>query len=311
MTDEGPKMCKNCGAPLEFGYGATVITCDYCGSSMTLSGDVAKLISKHTMLLNKITRDDAINSAKKWMDAGIFRVNVARDSQIGTVELKYLPVWIIPVTIRGNYEGVFCGGYHADGRLVSDSFKQKDAKGVLSGIGKIAGRFMLDALSHSGSRDNRRSEEYRSGVINDQYYELILARRSTTMDLTKYPIPLGGKAIFDLNKVKSTGGEILDGDMLEDEAKAKAEVSCVEKTRRKLSHQIDRIQRFDIKTEIGEGELIHVPIWLVHYIHKGIERVCGVDGVSCTPVNGDRPTVSLGILGKGKEATPEQEAAPQ
>jgi len=83
------------------------------------------------------------------------------------------------------------------------------------------------------------------------------------------------------------------------------------KIRRRLSHQIDRIQTFDIKTEIGEGELIHVPIWLVHYIHKGIERVYGVDGVSCTPVNGDRPTVSLGILCKGKEATPEQEAPPQ
>ena len=77
MVDESTRMCESCGAPLEFGYGATLITCSYCGSSMTLEGDVAKLISKHTMLLNSINRDQAVDAAKQWMDAGVFRRNVA------------------------------------------------------------------------------------------------------------------------------------------------------------------------------------------------------------------------------------------
>jgi hypothetical protein len=299
MVDQPPMMCKNCGAPLEFGYGATVITCVYCGSSMTLAGDVAKLISKHTMLLNCITKDDAVLAAKKWMDIGILRVNVAAESTITLVEMKYLPVWTIPVIVNGSYTGVMGGGYHSAGAQMSDSYKEKDVKGFFSGLGAMAGKVALDALANQGKQRNmRQTPQTTSGVIKDLYHELILARRSTTMDLTKYPIPLTGKEIFNLSSIKSTGGELLDGDMLEDEAKAKAEADATEKSRKALSHKLDSIQRFEVNTIIGEAELIHVPIWLVHYAHKGVERICGVEGVTGTPVNGDRPTISLGLLSK-------------
>jgi len=311
MVDEGSRMCESCGAPLEFGYGATLITCSYCGSSMTLEGEVAKLISKHTMLLNSITRDQAVNAAKKWMDAGIFRVNVAAESQINNVELKYMPVWTVPVTVRGRWMGQYRGGYQASGRQMSDSYKKKDTKGFLAGFGKLAAKTALSAMSSRDGYRHSRGPQYQSGHINEVCFELILARRGTTMDLTKYPIPLDGKMIFDLNKVKSQNAEILDGDMLEDEAKSKAEQTAIENIRMKISHDVDNITRFDVNPEIGEGELIHVPIWFVQYAHKGVERLCGVEGVSCSVVNGDRPTVSLGILGKGAEETPEQAKQPE
>jgi hypothetical protein len=299
MLEQNPMMCKNCGAPLEIAYGAAVITCDYCGSSMTLAGDVAKLISKHTMLLNRITGDDAVLAAKKWMDLGILRVNVAAESTITLVEMKYLPVWTIPVNVTGNYSGVMGGGLHSAGAQMSDSFKEKNTKGFLTGLGKVAGQAALNALANQGKQRNvRQTPQTTSGVINDQYHQLILARRTTTMDLTKYPIPLSGKEIFHLSTIKSSGGELLDGDMLEDEAKTKAESDALEKSRKALSHRLDSISRLDIKAIIGEAELIHVPIWLVHYTHKGAERVCGVEGVTGLPVNGDRPTVSLGLLCK-------------
>ena len=74
---------------------------------------------------------------------------------------------------------------------------------------------------------------------------------------------------------------------------------------------MDQISRFDVNAEVGEGELIHVPVWFVHYTHKGVERVCGVEGVSCTVVNGDRPTVSMGLLGGNSEETAEQSKPPE
>lgn len=321
MVDESARMCESCGAPLEFGYGATVITCSYCGSSMALEGDVAKLISKHTMLLNNITKSDATESAKQWMDAGVFRVNVAVESEINKVELNYLPVWTVPVTVKGRYMGRSSGGYQANSRQMSDSWKKKNTKGFLSGFGKMAGKIALTALAaSSNNRGVRRAgmgvayggnTGYSSGDINEQCFELILARRGTTLDLTKYPIPLDGKMIFDLNKIKTSGGEIHDGDMLEDEAKNKAKHIAVDNIRTDLSHRIDQISRFDVDTEVGEGELIHVPIWFVHYTHKGVERVCGVEGVACTVVNGDRPTVSLGLLGGKSEETAEQTKPPE
>jgi len=311
MVDEKARMCEKCGAPLEFGYGAVLITCSYCGSSMTLEGDVAKLISKHTMLMNTITRDQAVSAAKQWMDKGIFRVNVAAESTINKVELKYLPVWTVPVSVQGQWMGQYRGGYQANAREMSDSYKQKNAKGFFSGLGKLAAKTALSAMSNRSGYNQSRGPEYQSGTINEQRFELILARRGTTMDLTKYPIPLGGKMIFDLNKVKTQNAEILDGDMLEEEAKNKAQHTAVENIRMKISHDVDNITRFDANPHVGEGELIHVPIWFVNYSHKGVERVCGIEGVSCSVVNGDRPTVSLGILGKGAEETPEQARPPE
>ena len=311
---EQTHSCENCGAPLELGYGATVVTCGYCGSSMSLDGDVAKLISKHTMLLNSINRDMAVDAAKEWMDKGIFRRNVAEESEITNVELKYLPVWTVPVTVRGRYMGRSSGGYQADARLMSDSYKKKDAKGFFAGLGKMAAKTALTAMANQGNNrryHNSHRSNHISGDINEQCFELILARRGTTMDLTKYPIPLDGKMIFDLNKLKSDNAEIMDGDMLEDEAKNKAEQTAVTNVRTDLSHKIDQISRFDVNTEVSEGELIHVPIWFVHYKHNGVDRVCGVEGVSCSVVNGDRPTVSLGILGKGAEETAEQSRPPE
>ncbi len=167
------------------------------------------------------------------------------------------------------------------------------------------------AGTHVAYNMQRSGGGFRSGNINEQHFQLILARRGTTMDLTKYPIPLGSKMIFDLNRIQNSSGEILDGDMLEDEAKSMAQNTAIDKSRTELSHQVDNIENFNVQTAIGEPELIHVPIWFVHYVHKNVERVCGVEGVSCIVVNGDRPTVSLGLLGGKKNETAEQAAPPE
>ena len=136
-----------------------------------------------------------------------------------------------------------------------------------------------------------------TGPISKQYYELILARRASDIDLNQYQIPLVEKEIFAISKIP-TNAEILNGDMLEDEAKSKADAIAREQTRKEISHQYDTIHSLDINTTLGETELIHVPVWFVSYEHKGVNRIAGIDGVTGKVVNGTRPTISLGILGR-------------
>jgi hypothetical protein len=289
---------------------------------MTLSGDVAKLISKHTMLVNRITPDQAVESAKKWMDSGIFRVGVSKEATVTEVALKYLPVWTIPVTVTGNYSASSSGGYTADVRQMSDAWKEKDKKGFLKGLGKLAvkGAAIAAIAAGAGKTVSSRGKDERgvglmiggtvlhdmatggqrgpaSGPISKQYYELMLARRASDIDLNQYEIPLQAKEIFAIGKIASDA-EILNGDMLEEEAKAKADALAKEQVRKELSHQYDTIHSLNLNTALGEGELIHIPVWFVSYEHKGVNRIAGVDGITCKVVNGTRPTVSLGILGK-------------
>jgi len=254
IEKEKPMMCESCGAPLKTGFGATLITCEYCGSSMTVSGEVAKLISKHSMLLNKITPEQAVETAKKWMDSGIFRVGVSKEATITEVALKYLPVWTVPVTVTGNYSASSSGGLAADTRQMSDSWKEKDTKGFLKGLGKLAvkgaaigamayggGRMMSTrgrsgggaliggTMVHGMTTGGQRGPA--SGPISRQYYELMLARRASDIDLNQYQIPLQEKEIFAIGKIPSDA-ELLNGDMLEEEAKAKADALGREQVRK-------------------------------------------------------------------------------
>lgn len=325
VEKEKPILCESCGAPLKIGYGATLVTCEYCGSSMTISGEVAKLISKHSMLLNKIPHENAVDVAKRWMDSGIFRVGVSKEAAITEVSLKYVPVWTIPVFVTGSYSASSSGGYTADMRQMRDGWKEKDKKGFLKGLGKLAVKgAAIAAIAagagkaiSSGGKDSKgvnimiggavlhdmstggQSGQAR-GEISKQYYELMLARRASDIDLNQYQIPVEEKEVFVISKIP-VDAEILSGDMLEDEAKARADQLAREQVRREISHQYDTIHALDLNTTSGEDELVHIPIWFVTYEHRGVYRIAGVDGITGNVVNGTRPTVSLGILGKKKE----------
>src|SRR5271166_1475120 len=49
--------CPSCGAPISPKFGEMVITCEYCGTGITLGNDGWKDIQKHTMLPMTITKD--------------------------------------------------------------------------------------------------------------------------------------------------------------------------------------------------------------------------------------------------------------
>ena len=49
--------CPSCGAPISPKFGEMVITCEYCGTGVTLGNEGWKDIQKHTMLPMTVTRD--------------------------------------------------------------------------------------------------------------------------------------------------------------------------------------------------------------------------------------------------------------
>src|SRR5208282_1282931 len=48
--------CPSCGAPINPKFGEMVITCEYCGTGITLGNSGWKDIQKHTMLPMKFTK---------------------------------------------------------------------------------------------------------------------------------------------------------------------------------------------------------------------------------------------------------------
>src|SRR5579864_7821854 len=89
--------CPACGAPIQPTFGDMVITCDYCGGSVSLGGTGWKAISKHTMLVAKLTQpNDALKIVHDSIDQGLFHRHAFEESTITEQKLSYVPFWVVP-----------------------------------------------------------------------------------------------------------------------------------------------------------------------------------------------------------------------
>jgi len=93
--------CPNCGAPLSPKFGEMVITCEYCGSGITLGNQGWTNVQKQTMLPLKVTTVDAFNAIiKPMMDKGLLHRHLQEKSKQEEMSLSYVPYWIVSVSAR-------------------------------------------------------------------------------------------------------------------------------------------------------------------------------------------------------------------
>src|ERR1700746_648632 len=71
-TDVKEVKCPNCSAPIAPKFGEMVLTCEYCGSSVSLENKGWKNVAKHTMLPITISDQDQITARlHHMMDKGL------------------------------------------------------------------------------------------------------------------------------------------------------------------------------------------------------------------------------------------------
>lgn len=93
--------CPSCGAPISPKFGEMVITCEYCGTSVSLGKDGWKNIQKHTMLpLKYADKNAALALAHDMMDKGLLRRHLQESSTLEEATLSVVPFWIIPASAR-------------------------------------------------------------------------------------------------------------------------------------------------------------------------------------------------------------------
>src|SRR5579864_9440387 len=95
--------CPNCSAPIVPKFGEMVVTCEYCGSSVSLENKGWKNVAKHTMLPVTIMDQDAITARLHQMiDKGLLHRHLQESSKLDDLELSFVPYWIVPVTAKTN-----------------------------------------------------------------------------------------------------------------------------------------------------------------------------------------------------------------
>jgi len=98
--------CPDCGGPLRVDAGDAIVTCEYCGSDVNLAVG-SKYFLKHTIIPSRITQEGAVNSVKSWMKKGFLKPgDLARKSKIQSLELQFLPIFVIHAVARTKYQGL-------------------------------------------------------------------------------------------------------------------------------------------------------------------------------------------------------------
>ena len=298
--------CPSCGAPISPKFGEMVITCEYCGTSITLGNQGWKDIQKHTMLPLNFTKDKVASAIHDMMDKGIFKHHVQEESTLEEMTASYIPYWIIPVSARttivavdemqqmgqvattaaligvlGGFGGSR-GGFGGGGGGRRRSFDMTSLLGQSFAWGRLVGaRTMMYGMGMGmGGGGGRKTFQL------DQNYNFPVVAMN---DLTEYQprdytFALNQRVLFDVSKIDKSM-KVLNGDISEDVAKAHAKTLVDQLQSQKAHEQHHMIQQINTDMDVSDGELLHVPVWFTRYDHKGKKMVFVIDGNSGAPIN--------------------------
>lgn len=252
--------CKSCGAPLHPVFGEMIVTCDFCGASVSLSGSGWKDISKHSMLTPKITApEQALGVVRAYLDQGLFHHHAFEESKVQEQRLTFVPFWVVPVS-------------------ASTTFQYQDvAVGVGSTVASIAAAEVLGSALSRGRGGvtvfpvmmGAPVNATRAGSISNQYeYPVVAVKGMSGYQPHNYSFGLSERSFYDTKAVPQ-GAQVLNGDLGEDAA-AHAARAFVTQLQAEAAHkQHHMVSSLNTQVEVSEAELLHVPIWYVLLDRKG------------------------------------------
>jgi len=301
--------CPSCGAPISPKFGEMVITCEYCGTGITLGDEGWKDIQKHTMLPMRVTKDQVEAKVQEMMDKGIFRHHLHEESTMEEENATFVPYWIIPVSARTSIAAV--DAMQEMGQVATTAA----LIGVLGGMGRGGGGFgggggrrrSFDTASLVPSLASLRSPLTALGfrgmfygmgmgmgmgggprktyqLDNNYNFPVVAMKDLTEFQPQDYTFAMDQRVLFDISKIDKSI-KVLNGDISEDVAKSQAKTYVDQIQSQKAHEKYHMIQQMHTDMDVSDGELLHVPVWFVRYDHKGKKIVFVLDGNSGAPIN--------------------------
>ena len=278
--------CPSCGARITPRFGEMVITCEYCGSSVGLNSEGWSSIQKHTMLPLKVTDESVVLATiRKLMNRGLLRRHLQENSKLEQMNLTYVPYWIVSVSARTTVIA-------ADRATQIGTIATTAAViGAMSGIGGnrhrggggiVEGALLGSVLTGGMGGGNLSRKAFQ---MNENHnYPVVALRALSEFQPHDFEFNLQDRVIFDSSRVQKKI-QILNGDVSEGDAKNQARTLVDQLQSMKAHKKYHMIQEINTVVDIGEAELLHVPVWAVRYSHKGKKIVLIIDGNSGMPIH--------------------------
>ena len=300
--------CPSCGAPIAPKFGELVITCEYCGSGVSLGDQGWTGIQKQTMLPLKVADPDAVNAIiVPMMDKGLLHRHLHEDSKQEEMNLSYVPYWIVDVSARttvvaanmaaqvgqtattaalmgvilGGMGGGFGGGGGGGGRRRAVALPSMDSiRGISRGF--LATHYMMWGMGMGmGYGGGMRKAEQMDANYN---FPVVALKALIEYQPKDYQFDLEQRVLFDIAKIPK-GVKILNGDIGEDAAKGQAKTLVDQLQSDKAHAKYHMIQQLKTDSDVGDVELLHAPIWFARFDHKGNKIVLVIDANSGRMIN--------------------------
>jgi hypothetical protein len=279
---EVPTSCTKCGAPVSPSQEDLIITCRYCG--YTISVATQDEIKQHSMLENHLLTQQAVEAAQKYMDKGLFRSGVSKNAQIGNAKLRYIPFWVFPANTTTQLSGVTGEGISGELHQAQEALSDKKAS-KFSKFGKLV---IAGASAYAEMQQKDRKPRNVALSFSNYYVWPMLARKTMISEINFYDVPAAKKIPFDVGRIPSDA-EFLNTEFNEEEARGKVKPEVEAKERLIASGKVDTLQSCSTNVTIGDGELVHAPVWFVQYSLGGENYVILVDGCEGKVLGGGRP----------------------
>ena len=255
--------CSNCDAPLAVSPDDAVITCNFCGNTVTIEGEK---VTKHFILAPTISKGQVQDKVRKWVGRG-------GGARVTEAQLRFVPYWVESMNAATRFQGY---KRHEDKEYYTDSSGRRQSKTVVT-YEPIDGRFNEDrSLNVLGRR----------GAMFYSFDEMDKALRVTKQGIK----PFKYSTVTRIDKTPV----FLNSELSDEDAFEIAQTKVSQEHRSRAESGATKI--WDCKTKIRKlgAYLLHVPHWMVRYQFGSETYRVGIDGHTKKVLKGEVP-VSAGF----------------
>ncbi len=277
--------CPSCGASISPKFGEMIITCEYCGTGVTLGNEGWKGIQKQTMLPLKFAdKDRVVAEIHSLMDKGLLHRHLQESSIIEEMNLSFVPYWIVSVSARTSI--IASDMAVQAGQIATTAALFGVMGGAMGGRrgGGFGGPLLEGAMLGTMMGGPRQGGMKTYELDNNYNFPIVALKALTEYQPRNYQFNLNNRELFDVSKIPK-GVKILNGDVGEEAADYQAKTLVTQLQSDKAHEQYHMIQRLQTDVDVAESELLYAPIWFARYNHKGANIVLVIDGNSSAVID--------------------------
>jgi predicted transcriptional regulator len=252
-----------------------IIMCEYCGGGITLGSEGWTNIQKHTMLPLKVTDKEVVGSTiHSVMNEGLLRWHVWERSAQEELTLSYVPYWIISVSARTSIVAVDTTAQIATvaataailGTAAAGGGNRRGGRNAFDAA--ILGGVVAGSMGRGGAAANTKAYQ----MSENHNYPVVALRAFKELQPHDFEFALQERQLFEPSKLPKEI-RVLNGDVGEDDAKQQARTLVDGLQSRKAHEKYRMIQQIRTDVDVGDAELLHVPVWVGRYLFKGKKKI--------------------------------------